>query len=133
MKARRAHVPVPTERRSGAHHARCAARRSLLLQFWIVPNLAADAATRYPELAGLARPYVIAIGGVGGLGLFEVALLAAWRVLSEAAKSDGATTRKKRWADVVTLALVLMAVVFAGVFVTRAPSPASAVRRCSSA
>ena len=87
---------------------------ALLLQFWLVPSAAAQAATQYPEYADLARPYVIAIGVA--IGLFEVALLAAWQVLFGSA-AENRTRRRKRWATALTLALVSSGLVFAGVFI----------------
>lgn len=84
---------------------------ALLLQFWVVPLAAAQAANQYPEYADLARPYVIAIGIA--IGLFELALVAAWQILSAAA--DARPTRW--WATIFTLALISSGVVFAGVFI----------------
>ncbi len=87
---------------------------ALLLQFWIVPSAAAQSATQYPEYADLARPYVIVIGIA--IGLFELALIAAWQVLS-AATADTRPRRRKLWATIFTLALISSGVLFAGVFI----------------
>lgn len=87
---------------------------ALLLQFWVVPSAAAQAAAQYPEYADLARPYVIAVAVA--IGSFEVALIAAWQVLSDSAV-DNRTRRRNRWATVLFLALVASGSVFAGVFI----------------
>ncbi|ANJ25416.1 DUF2975 domain-containing protein [Agromyces aureus] len=86
---------------------------ALLLQFWLVPSVAAQAATQYPEYADLARPYVIAIGIA--IGLFELALVAAWQVLS-ASTADNRPQRRN-WATIFTFAIVLSGLMFAGIFV----------------
>ena len=75
--------------------------------------LASEYADAYPEVAYLAPPYVSAI--VVAFGGFEVALLAAWHLVS-AAKRDGASAvRTMRWANVMAVSLSFMAVIFAGV------------------
>ncbi len=56
---------------------------SLLVQFWAVPSAASQAAAQYPEYAQLSQPYTIAVGIA--IGFFELALIAAWRVLASAA------------------------------------------------
>ncbi len=86
---------------------------ALLAQLVVVPRVAAGFAGAYPEVARLAPPYVIAI--VIAIGGFEVALLAAWRLLSAAEGGEAATSRSRLWADVMTASLGVMAVLFAGV------------------
>lgn len=88
---------------------------ALLAQLVVVPLVAADYAEAYPEVAYLAPPYVAAIAvAIGG---FEVALLAAWQLLSAAVADDASAGRSKRWANVMAASLSLMAVIFAGVCV----------------
>lgn len=84
---------------------------ALLLQFWVIPSAAARAAFDYPEYAYLERPYVIATGVA--LALFELALLAAWQVLS-ASITDRRPLRRKRWELILTIALVSSGVMLAG-------------------
>lgn len=88
---------------------------ALSIQLVVVPQVAADYAESYPEVAYLAVPYVIAI--VVGIGGFEVALLATWQLLSAVATDGTLTSRSKRWANVMAASLVFMAVIFAGVCV----------------
>lgn len=87
---------------------------ALLAQLVVVPRVAAANARAYPEVAHLERPYVLAI--VVALGGFEVALLAAWQIVSAAKRGQALTSRSKRWANVMAASLGLMAVLFAGVF-----------------
>lgn len=86
---------------------------ALLAQFVVVPRVAAGYANTYPEVAHLERPYLLAI--VVALGGLEVALLAAWKIVSAAKRGEALTTRSKRWANVMAASVVLMAVLFAGV------------------
>ncbi|GAB3548458.1 hypothetical protein GCM10027404_12380 [Arthrobacter tumbae] len=94
---------------------------SLLAQFVLVPQVASDAAERYPEVAHLEIPYLTAV--VAALGFFEVALLAAWRLLavtnSAVAGKErlGLTGGSKRWIDVMTASLCSTALIFAGICV----------------
>ncbi|MCW2131926.1 DUF2975 domain-containing protein [Arthrobacter sp. VKM Ac-2550] len=88
---------------------------ALLAQLVVVPLVAADYAEAYPEVAYLAPPYVTAI--VVAIGGFEVALLAAWQLLSAAVVGEASAGRSKRWANVMAVSLGLMAVLFAGVCV----------------
>jgi hypothetical protein len=94
---------------------------AVLAQFVVVPQMAADYAGAYPEVAYLASPYVTAI--VIAIGAFEVALLAAWQLLSAAVSGavSGAggpsTSRPTRWANVLAASLAFMAVLIAGVCV----------------
>ena len=87
---------------------------ALILQLWVVPAAAAQAVAQYPEYGYLARPYVIAIGVA--IGLFELALVSAWQVLS-ATTAEPRPRRRKWWATTLTLALTLSGLVFAGVFI----------------
>lgn len=85
----------------------------LLVQFIAIPRAAAELANRYPEVAYLEWPYVISTAvAIGG---FEVALFAAWQVLSIAKSGGVLTNQKRRWVRVIKWSLVFMAVVFAGV------------------
>lgn len=88
---------------------------ALLTQLVVVPQVAADYAESYPEVAHLAAPYVIAI--VVGIGGFEVALLATWKLLTAAPTGGALTSRSKRWANVMAVSLVFMAVIFGAVCV----------------
>jgi hypothetical protein len=88
---------------------------ALLAQVMIVPQVAAEYAGAYPEVAYLASLYVTAI--VVAIGGFEVALLASWQLLSAAVAGNVSTSRSKRWATVMTASLCFMSLIFAGVFV----------------
>lgn len=86
---------------------------ALLTQLVFIPRAAAEAAAAYPEVASLAPPYVTAL--VVALVGFEVALLAAWQLLSAAAAGGALTRRSKLWANVMAASLGFMAVISAGV------------------
>jgi hypothetical protein len=88
---------------------------ALLAQLVVVPRVAAEYADAYPEVAYLAPPYVTAL--VVAICGFEVALLAAWQLLSAAERGEALTGRSKRWANVMAVSLSFMAVIFAGVCV----------------
>ncbi|GAB3531905.1 hypothetical protein GCM10027403_03120 [Arthrobacter tecti] len=88
---------------------------AMLVQIVVIPRIAANYANDYPEVAYLAPPYVVAI--VIAIGSFEVALLAAWQLLSAAEAGDTLTSRSPRWANVVAASLLFMAMIFAGVCV----------------
>ncbi|WP_028278394.1 DUF2975 domain-containing protein [Arthrobacter sp. H5] len=88
---------------------------ALLLQFVVVPRTAASYAEAYPEVAYLEAPYLIA--AVVTIGGFEVALLAAWQLLSAAEEGKASTHRSQRWANVMTASLCFMALLSAGVCV----------------
>ena len=87
---------------------------ALLTQFWVVPSVAAESAARYPEHASLAPLYLIVIGIA--IGLFELALLAGWQVLSAAATNTG-SQRSRWWAIALLVALGSSGALFASVFV----------------
>ncbi|NJC20931.1 hypothetical protein BJ994_000007 [Arthrobacter pigmenti] len=86
---------------------------ALLAQVVVVPQVAADYADRYPEVAHLELPYLVAV--VVAIGGFEVALLAAWRLL--AAAKDVSVGRSKRWINLMAASLCFTALVLAGVCV----------------
>ncbi|MDF9278653.1 DUF2975 domain-containing protein [Arthrobacter sp. EH-1B-1] len=87
---------------------------SLLAQFVVVPQIAADAAERYPEVAYLEIPYLTAV--VVALAFFELALLAAWR-LTARRRRQSLTNGSQRWIDVMTASLCLSALTVAGICV----------------
>jgi hypothetical protein len=86
---------------------------SLLVQFWAVPSVASQAAAQYPEYAQLSQPYTIAVGIA--IGFFELALIAAWRVLASAANANA--RRQRVWATIFTVALASSGALFAAIFV----------------
>lgn len=86
---------------------------AVLTQALVVPWVASGYVDAYPEVAHLAQPYVIAV--VVAFGGFEVALLAAWLLLSAANAGDASPCRSKRWANALAASLAFMATLFAGV------------------
>ena len=88
---------------------------ALLAQLVVVPRTAAGFAGAYPETAYLAAPYVTVI--VVAIGGFEVALLAAWQLLSAAERGGASSGWSQRWANIMAAALVIMALLFTGIFV----------------
>ncbi|WP_299167734.1 DUF2975 domain-containing protein [uncultured Arthrobacter sp.] len=89
---------------------------SLAAQLVVVPQVASNAADRYPEVAHLEIPYATAV--VVAIGFFEVALLAAWRLLATARKEERRLSDvSQRWIDLMAVSLCLMALLFAGICV----------------
>ncbi|GAA1122326.1 DUF2975 domain-containing protein [Arthrobacter flavus] len=86
----------------------------LLAQLVVIPRTAATYAKAYPEVAYLAPPTVTAL--VIALIGFEVALLAAWRLVAIAVAGKASTLQSRQWARIMTVSLILMAAIFAGVF-----------------
>ncbi|GAA1106566.1 hypothetical protein GCM10009650_07180 [Nesterenkonia jeotgali] len=104
---------------------------ALIAQLILVPALAASLAADYPQVAHLQMPYLAAV--TVAIGGFEVAVVAAWRLLTVAAVDTDAapaavadtvataaerptTDRVRRWANIMTVSLGVMAVISAGVF-----------------
>lgn len=86
---------------------------ALLMQVILVPQAGNGYADRFPEAAYLAFPYTAAIA-VGFIGL-EVALLAAWQLVSSAVTKRSLNSRSMRWTNLMAASLGFMAAVFAGV------------------
>ncbi|GAA1159600.1 hypothetical protein GCM10009673_11850 [Nesterenkonia sandarakina] len=107
---------------------------ALIAQLILVPALAASLAEDYPQVAHLQVPYLVAV--TVAIGGFEVAVVAAWRLLVAAAVDTVAapaapaaaadtvataaewptTDRVHRWANIMAVSLGVMAVALAGVF-----------------
>lgn len=87
---------------------------ALLAQLVVIPRAGASYASAFPEIAYLASPSVTALV-VAFVG-FEMALLAAWQLVSAAVAGRALTSRSTRWANIMTASLIFMAVIFAGVF-----------------
>ncbi|MCQ1947233.1 MULTISPECIES: DUF2975 domain-containing protein [unclassified Arthrobacter] len=87
---------------------------ALLTQLVVVPRMAARSAAAYPEVADLASSYITVIGVA--VAAFELALLAAWQLVSAAAADRSVTRRSTGWANIMAVSLGVMAVLFAGVF-----------------
>ena len=88
---------------------------TLALQVLVVPLVAAACATAYPEVAYLERPDVAAV--VVGLVGFEVALLAAWRLLSDPMAGQTTARPVTRRANTLAGSLCFMALTLAAVCV----------------
>lgn len=86
---------------------------TLLIQLILIPKEGESYAGRFPEAAYLAFPYTTAI--VVGIIGFEVALLAAWQLVSSAVTERTLNNRSIRWSNVIAGSLGFMAAVFAGV------------------
>ncbi|MGW9404875.1 DUF2975 domain-containing protein [Arthrobacter sp. NPDC055585] len=84
---------------------------ALVLQILLIPQAGDSYADRFPEAAYLAFPYTTAIA-VGFIG-FEVALLAAWQLVSAVQTDRALNSRTVRWTNVTAASLGFMAAVFA--------------------
>ena len=111
----------PSLTRQEALPLRCAliafALGTVLIQFLVVPRLAAGYAQAYPEAAHLASGYVTAL--VIALACFEAGLLAAWwfvsTLVTDAVDAGAVIGRSKRWVNVMAVSVMSTAVILAGV------------------
>ncbi|TYD00605.1 DUF2975 domain-containing protein [Arthrobacter echini] len=86
---------------------------ALLVQVVVIPRAGSSVAGAYPEVAHLAPP-TIAVLIIAVIG-FELAIVAAWYLVSIAVASKALTGEARRWADVIAASLTGMAVLGAGV------------------
>lgn len=86
---------------------------ALLIQLILVPQARDSFADKFSDAAYLALPYATAIA-VGLIG-FEVAVLAAWQLVSAARTERSLNPRSMRWTNVLAGSLGFMALVFVGV------------------
>ena len=87
---------------------------SLLAQV-LVPVIASEAGTTFPEVAYLVVPYSVA--AILFIGCGQVALLVVWRLLSLVDDGVIFTRRALRWVDLITACGVVAAVLCAGVMI----------------
>ncbi len=86
---------------------------TVLGQTIVVPTLAAESATLFPEVAGLAVPYAALV--IGGIFCLQAMLVATWILLSHVQRDVIFSPDSLRWATVIiwaaaaatTLALIL--------------------------
>ena len=87
---------------------------AIFSQVLVIPRLAAEYARSYPDLAYLAVPYTItaAIGIIG----FEIALVAAWRMLTIYDGEEIDLVKPQSfWVNVLAFSLMLGVLAFAGI------------------
>ena len=78
----------------------------------LLPVVAHEAGTTYPELAYLVVPYSVA--GILAIACSQVALLLVWRLLSLVSGGVIFTRRALRWVDVITACAAVATVLTAG-------------------
>ena len=78
----------------------------------LLPLIAFQAGTTYPELAYLVVPYSVA--GILAIACGQVALIVVWRLLSLVAGGVIFTRRALRWVDVITACAAVATVLSAG-------------------
>jgi hypothetical protein len=88
---------------------------ALLAQLVVIPSAGATYAGAYPQVADLAPLSVTALV-VAFMG-FEIALLAAWQLISAAVAGRALTSRSTRWVNVMTASLFVTAVILGGLCV----------------
>lgn len=88
---------------------------ALMGQIVVFPRVAADYASRYPEVAHLETPYLTAV--VLGLVVLQVAAFAGWFMLSAMRETGHHGNWVPACANVMTGSLVTMAAIFAGIFI----------------
>ncbi|GAA1347668.1 DUF2975 domain-containing protein [Arthrobacter roseus] len=91
-----------------------AALAALLIQLVVIPSAGASYASAYPEVAYLALPTVMALV-VAVVGV-EMAVVAAWQLVSAAVAGRTRTNQSTRWTNILTASVIFMAVLLAGVF-----------------
>ena len=81
----------------------------------LVPVIASETGTRFPEVAHLVVPYSVA--GILVIACGQVALLAVWRLLSLVNGGVIFTRKALRWVDVITACAAVAAVLNAGTMI----------------
>ena len=81
----------------------------------LVPVIASEAGTTFPEVAYLVVPYSVA--GILVIACGQVALLVVWRLLSLVNGGVIFTRRALRWVDVITACGAVATVLSAGVMI----------------
>ena len=81
----------------------------------LVPVIASEAGTTFPEVAYLVVPYSVA--AILFIGCGQVALLVVWRLLSMVGGGVIFTRRALRWVDVITVCAAVATVLSAGVLI----------------
>lgn len=79
----------------------------------LVPLLASEEGTLYPEVAGVVVPYSAI--GILAIACAQVALLAVWRLLSMANAGAVFTRASLRWVDLIAVCGAVAALLCAGV------------------
>ncbi|MGJ9372091.1 hypothetical protein [Nesterenkonia sp. CF4.4] len=87
---------------------------ALIAQLIVVPRTAAGLAEKYPQVAHLESPYLVAVT-VALVG-FEAALLAGWMLVTGTCAESASVGRVRWWANGMTASLGVTALVLAGVF-----------------
>ena len=86
---------------------------ALLVQIVVVPQIGSSYADSYPEVACLEGRYVLAL--VAAIAAFEVALLAALKLLSTENGGVVLISRSNGWINLMTASLCSMSLLLAGV------------------
>lgn len=94
---------------------------AVVVQVAVLPLLAAEAATEFPEVAYLETPLtVLAVLAIAG---GEATLLCIWRLLSLARRGALLSIRAIRWTDMLILALVAGTGLLAAISIVLARDP----------
>ncbi|TDK27981.1 DUF2975 domain-containing protein [Arthrobacter crusticola] len=88
---------------------------AVLVQLVAIPGAGASYARAYPKVAQLAPPYVTAL--VAAFIALELALLAAWKLVSAVVAGRAMISRSTRWAGIMAASLMVTALIGAGVSV----------------
>lgn len=90
---------------------------SLIVQFWLLPEIGFTTAYEYPELAAFEIPYVVLFGLVVFCG--QVALFAVWKLLSRTARGTTFERSSLRWVDTMIWAGVVASILIMGGWIVR--------------
>lgn len=86
---------------------------SILAQLFITPLVARSFAAAYPEVAYLELPYTVAV--IVAIGGFELALLAAWQILSLVKREAIFIGPPMRWMNFMTACFLFAAATLVGI------------------
>lgn len=77
----------------------------LLWQAWVVPTLAAQNATLFPEVAFLATPYTVVV--IVAIACLQVSLAATWKLLSMVERRTIFTQRAFGWVNAIIASIAV--------------------------
>lgn len=84
----------------------------LLWQVWVVPTLAQENASQFPEVAFLAAPYAAVV--IIGIACMQTALVAIWKLLSLVERRTIFNQRAFVWVNTIIGAIALATVLVLG-------------------
>ncbi len=90
---------------------------SLIVQFWLLPELGRTTAYQFPELAAFRLPYVVLFALVVLCG--QTALFAVWKLLSRTARGKTFERSSLRWVDTMIWSGIAASALILGGWIVR--------------